>query len=240
MPYRRLPNTDSARIRAMKSAFKKGDNLHPFKLAYSQATYVKLKAFLPKFEKAVNEQRIATKLQAKNNKDYLKCAKTTQMYLSHFVQVLNFSILRKELPANIRTLYGLKTNDKKVPSLNTEEEIIKTGKIIIEGEQKRTRQGGTPLHNPKISMVKVHYEKFIEACYNQKILKENSQRAQTKVASLRAIADNIILTIWNDTEKYYQHHPLEEKRNNCAEYGLVYVFRKNEILKTNNALQLSA
>jgi len=47
MPYRRLPNTDSARIRAMKSALEKGKNLHPFKLAYSQATYVKLKTFLP-------------------------------------------------------------------------------------------------------------------------------------------------------------------------------------------------
>ena len=72
MPYRRLPNTDSARIRAMKAAIGKGENMHPFKLAYTQATYVKLKAFLPAFEKAVNEQRIATKLQAKNNKQYLK------------------------------------------------------------------------------------------------------------------------------------------------------------------------
>ena len=49
MPYRRLPNTDSARIRAMKSALEKGSTLHPFKLAYNQDVYVKIKTFLPKF-----------------------------------------------------------------------------------------------------------------------------------------------------------------------------------------------
>ncbi len=240
MPYRRLPNTDSARIRAMKAALDKGRTLHPSKLAYSQAMYVKLKTFMPAFEKAVQEQRIATQLQATNNKQYLVFVKKAQMYLSHFVQVLNFSILREELPESIRTLYGLKTTFKKVPPLNTEEEIINTGKEIIEGEEKRTRRGGTPLLNPKISMVKMHYEKFMDACHHQKILKDNSSRAQMKVASLRTKADDIILEIWNDIELQYEDYPSKEKRDTCIEYGLVYVYRKKEVHKTNSFLQLSA
>jgi hypothetical protein len=224
----------------MKAALEKGIKLPPFKLAYSQVVYVKLKSFLPIFEKAVSEQRVATKLQAKNNKQYLNFAKKAQMYLSHFVQVLNFSILREELPGSIRALYGLKTNDKKVPSLNSEEEIIGTGKKIINGEEKRTRRGGTPLLNPKISMVKMHYEKFMDACHNQKILKDNSSRAQLKVASLRTKADKIILEIWNAVEEQNEDLPPKEKRVNCTEYGLVYVYRKSEVLKTNPYLQLSA
>ena len=224
----------------MKAAIEKGKNIHPFNLAYTQTNYVKLKAFLPTFEKAVQEQRVATKLQAKNNKLYLQYAKKAQMYLSHFVQVLNFSIIREELPKKIRLLYGLKLNDKKVPLLNSEEEIISTGKKIIDGEQKRTLSGGTPLLNPKISIVKMHYEKFFEACHNQKILRDSSTRAQLKVASLRESADRIILNIWNDAEKHFANYPLKEKRINCAEYGLVYVYRKTEMLKTNSHLQLSA
>lgn len=224
----------------MKAALEKGKKLPPFKLAYSQALYVKLKSFLPAFEKTVHEQRMAMQFQAKNNKHYLNFTKKAQMYLSHFVQVLNFSILRGELPGNIRTLYGLKTNDKKVPVLITEEEIINTGKKIIEGEETRTRRGGTPLLNPKISMVKIHYEKFLDACYHQKVLKDNSSRAQMKVASLRIKADEIILEIWNDIEKQFEDYPTEEKRLYCTEYGLVYVFRKSEVLKTNSFLQLSA
>lgn len=240
MPYRRLPNTDSARIRAMKAALDKGKNLHPFELAYSQALYVKLKSFMPTYGKAVNEHRIAMQFQAKSNRQYLKLAKKAQMYLSHFVQVLNFSILRAELPENIKTLYGLKVNDKRVPPLNSEEEIINTGKKIIKGEETRTRRGGTPLLNPKISMVKMHYEKFMEACQHQKVLKDNSSRTQLKVASLRAKADHIILEIWNVVEKQYEDYQPEEKRLNSAEYGLVYVYRKSEIHKTNSFLQLSA
>ncbi|MEN8121208.1 MAG: hypothetical protein ABFS35_12710 [Bacteroidota bacterium] len=240
MPYRRLPNTDSARIRAMKAALDKGKNLPPFELAYSQAMYVKLKSFMSAFEKAVQEQRIATQLQAKNNKQYLTFVKKAQMYLSHFVQVLNLSILREELPGSIRTLYGLKANDKKVPALNTEEEIINTGKKIIEGEEKRTRRGGTPLLNPKISMVKMHYEKFLDACHHQKVLKDSSARSQLKVASLRAQADSIILEIWNNVEKHFEENLPEARRSNCIEYGLVYVYRKKEVHKTSPFLQLSA
>ncbi len=224
----------------MKAALDKGRILHPSKLAYSQAMYVKLKAFMPAFEKAVQEQRIATQLQAKNNKQYLVFVKKAQMYLSHFVQVLNFSILREELPESIRTLYGLKTTFKKVPPLNTEEEIINTGKEIIEGEEKRTRRGGTPLLNPKISMVKMHYEKFMDACHHQKILKDNSSRAQMKVASLRTKADGIILEIWNDIELQYEEFPSNEKRDTCIEYGVVYVYRKKEVHKRSSFLQLSA
>ena len=240
MPYRRLPNTDSARIRAMKAALDKGKALHPFKLAYSQNKYVKLKTFLPKFEKAVKEQRLAIRNQAKNKKDYIRLMRKTQMYISHFVQVLNFSILREELPSKVRALYKLKIDSKKIPALNSEEEIIIAGERIINGEEIRTRQGGTPLLNPKISIVKMHYEKFKDACYYQGRLKISTLRAQTKVASLRAQADNIILEIWNDVEEKCEVNSPNEKRQYCSEYGLVYVYRKTEVPKTNSFFQLRA
>ena len=44
MPYRRLPNTDKARLRALNTALKLGDTLLPNELAYSQAIYAKIKA----------------------------------------------------------------------------------------------------------------------------------------------------------------------------------------------------
>lgn len=240
MPYRRLPNTDSARLRAMKAALEKGENIHPFKLAYSQSLLVKLKYFYPLFENAVKEQRSAMKIQATNNKNYLKLTKKAQMYISHFIQVLNLAILREELPEKIRLMYGLKPNDKKVPSLTSEEEIITVGNSIIAGEESRTKQGGTPLLNPKIAMVKLHFERFVEAYHYQKVLKKNSIRAHEKVAKLRTESDKLILEIWNEIEKYFNKFDAETKRNLCKKYGLVYVYRKNELAKTKDALQMSA
>ena len=55
MPYRRLPNTDLARLRALRTAYAIGKELPPFKLAYSQSTLQKIQSFLPSFEKTLLE-----------------------------------------------------------------------------------------------------------------------------------------------------------------------------------------
>ncbi|MDF1546957.1 MAG: hypothetical protein P1P88_03995 [Bacteroidales bacterium] len=239
MPYRRLPNTDLARIRAMKAAVKKGTNVPPFNLAYSQALYVKIKAFLPAFEKAVEEQRRAHNIQASKNKDYAKAFKKAQMYISHFIQVLNFAIVRGEFPANVRKFYGFSTEEKKVPSLNTEDELIEIGKKLIKGEKERTMNGGTPILSPKISLVNIHFDKFVEAHEYQTRLKDNSGRANMTVASLRMKADQLILDIWNEVEKYFDEMEPAEKRKQATAYGLVYVYRKSERDSTKNFLHHS-
>ena len=240
MPYRRLPNTDLARIRAMQAAIKKGNILPPFQLAFSQSLLAKLKPFLSAFEKAVDEQRRAIDLQASKNKDYSQTFKKAQMYVSHFIQVLNFAIIRGELPVKVRNHYGFELESNRVPSLNAEEELIEVGANLIKGEHSRTLAGGTPILNPKISLVSMHYEKFLEMHNNQKKLKENSARANNNVANLRMKADQHILDLWNEIEQYFNDMEPNEKRKKCEEYGLVYVFRKTEKEGVKSFMQLSA
>ena len=57
MPYRRLPNTDAARIRALRIALEKGKEVHPSQMAFSPKTVVRLQKFLPQFEKMIQLQR---------------------------------------------------------------------------------------------------------------------------------------------------------------------------------------
>jgi hypothetical protein len=100
--------------------------------------------------------------------------------------------------------------------------------------------GGTAILNPKISLVSMHYEKFIEMYNNQKKLKENSAKANFNVASLRIKADELILELWNEVENYFNQLNPNEKRKKCEEYGLVYVFRKTEKQSINGFMQMSA
>ena len=65
MPYRRLPNTDTARLKALKSAYSKAKELPPFKLAFSQSTFQKIQTFLPVFEKSVSESKFSYANQTK-------------------------------------------------------------------------------------------------------------------------------------------------------------------------------
>ena len=72
MPYRRLPNTDSARIRALKAAYDKGKSIPPFQLAYSQSTFAKVELFINSFEKAMAHYKAAYNHQVEKGKDYLQ------------------------------------------------------------------------------------------------------------------------------------------------------------------------
>jgi hypothetical protein len=233
MPYRRLPNTDNARLNAMKAAFQKGKDLPPFKLAYSQSTFTKLQSFMPYFERAMIEYKQAYLNQVKKSKDYVNALRKVKLYISHFVQVMNMTIARGEQPASIRTFYGMTDDDKRIPGLNTEAEVIKWGECLIKGEQERTRKGQSPITNPTIALVRVRYEDFMDAYNQQKTLQKTNVRSLKELAQLRSDADNIILAVWNEVEETYKDLPDELRREKALEYGISYVYRKNEIKQLN-------
>lgn len=229
MPYRRLPNTDSARLRALKTALKMGKELPPFKLAYSQSTFGKVELFINSFEKSMANYRAAYSVQVEKNKDYQVVQKKAKLYLSHFIQVINMAIARGEQQAHVRTVYGMDIDERKVPTLTTEKDLIEWGKKIIDGETQRLSKGQAPVTNPTIAVVKVRYQNFIDSYNHQKVLQQNTLRAQTELDALRERADEIILSIWNEVEAYYKNYPDDEKREFASQYGLVYVYRKNEL-----------
>ncbi len=230
MPYRRLPNTDAARIKALHKAYQKGKELPPFKLAFSQSTLQKVMSFLPRFEKTMIQQKAALNIQRKRNTDHFIQIKKVKMYLSHFIQVVNMAIQRGEQSVTILDYYKLNEFGCKVPPLNTDDEICTVGRNLIEGETARIRKGLPPITNPTIAVVKVWYEKFLDAYTDQKNLQTVTSRAQKDIAVLRPEADEIILAIWNEVENSFRDLPDDLKREKACEYGLVYVYRKTEIL----------
>jgi hypothetical protein len=233
MPYRRLPNTDNARFKALKQAYHKGKEIPPFKLAFSQSSFQKVISFLPTFEKKMIHQKGAFNNQIDKNSEYHEQMKKAKLYISHFIQVINMAIQRGELPASIREYYKLTRHGSKLPPLNTEDDILFWGNNLIEGETGRIRKGLPPITNPTIAVVKVRYEKFLEACKNQKNLQMTTNRALKELADMRPQADEIILSVWNEIEESFKDLPDSLKREKAAEYGLVYIYRKNEMPEQN-------
>lgn len=227
MPYRRLPNTDQARLRAINTAILMGQKKVVEELAFSVGTLNRLRAFFPVFETNLIHHKLARSQQDKNSRSYLETAKKARIYISHFIQILNFSIQRGDMKADARNYYGM-VGDKKSPSLILESELLEWGKKMIEGEHQRVLHGGNPLYNPSIAVVKVKFDQFVDAYHFQKTLQSNTVRWTQKVAGMRAEADEIILDIWNEAEEYYASYPEEIKRDRAAEYGVVYVFRPHE------------
>lgn len=228
MPYRRLPNTYSARVRALKAALNISYRTNQFELAFSFLLLQKLETFLPHYELAIRNHRQALSQQSSRSKEYNEKLRKARLYVSHFIQVLNFTIIRGELKPEVRKFYGLKTTSKSAPSLLKDAKVIEWGEKLIKGEQERLRTGGNPIYSPSIALVRVNCENFKQAFNNQKTLQNNTQRFSGKVAQYRDEADKLILSIWNEIEAKFIDLPDDTRREKCAEYGIVYVWRKEE------------
>ena len=228
MPYRRLPNTDSARLRAMKRALEIGKDTPPFNLAFSMKTLVKLQGFLPAFENSISHQRQTLMNQMDKSRVNQEVARKARMYLTHFLKVVNMAIARGELPVETRSFYGIAPDDSSLPSLATDNELVAWGKRIIDGEEYRIRQGNSPITNPSIAVVKVRYEGFLDARTLHKTISRRAIDCATRTADMRREADEIIAGIWNEVEEKFASLSEDERRNKAERYGLVYVFRKNE------------
>jgi hypothetical protein len=215
----------------MKVALEKGKELPPHKMAYSSKTVVRLQKFLPLFEHTIQLQRQAIASQNKKSKDYNEIVRKSRIYLTHFIRVMNMSIFRGDLPSETRAFFGLATNESTLPSLNNDNELISWGRRIIEGEEFRIRKGCSAITNPTIAVVKVRYEKFLEAHNFHKTLIKKTLDYTERTADIRKEADEIILQIWNEVEASHSSLPEEAKKKECEEYGLVYFYRKSELDK---------
>ncbi len=107
MPYRRLPNTDNARIKALKTAINKCNNTDFNDVAISMKTLHKAKSDVRKFERMCQIYQQTFDTQIKANKQFQKQIKNARMYLSHFIQVLYLSVIRNEIKPDNLSLYGL-------------------------------------------------------------------------------------------------------------------------------------
>lgn len=228
MPYRRLPNTDQARLRAIEAALEKGKRTPQKELAFSQETLEKLQSFYPRLLGAVRQLDTAKQNQFNKSKEYGEIVRKTKLYITHFAQVLTFAILREELKPEARACYGLDPHTQKVPVLNLETDILEWGEKIIKGEQNRCKQGGNPIYSPSIALVKVHYESFIEAYRYQMILQNITNKASELMNRLRAEADELIQKTWNEVEARFRFLADEQRREQAAEYGIIYILRPYE------------
>lgn len=227
MPYRRLPNTDNARIRALKNVISKSysiDKVNKF-ISYD---IQKLSLILRDFENAQLLYKEYLNTQASENKKFQKLVKNTRLYISHFIQVLNLCVIRNEIKKDLKKLYQIDPDNFAVPDLSSIDAVLTWGENIINGEQARVSKGGAPIYNPTIARVKVAYSQFKDAQFQQKRYQLSTSRQLNIVSDQRDNIDEILCNIWNEIEAKFAHLPNNEKIEKCKEYGIVYYLRKNE------------
>ena len=228
MPYRRLPKTDQARLRALQRAVQQSGNAAYNDQAITYRTITEAQRFLMQFENQVAQYHANFDSKVTANKQYRHRVRNARMYISHFIQVLNLAVIRGEIKRSQKELYKLDPKSDSLPDLSSEEGLMDWGQNIIDGENQRTAAGGFAIYNPTINKVKVHYEMFKEDYTNHQLHKRTHNRVFEDTETLRKQADEIILDMWDQIEAFYKDELPYAKLQKCQAYGMIYYYRTGE------------
>jgi hypothetical protein len=225
MPLRRLPDTDTEKIEILHAIIDQ-EELNGFNHIFSMGEIQELRNFLLTFEGAVFCFSQSLDDEKKACKSHNELFKNVQLYISHFIQVLYFSVIRNEIKAENLALYELDGSNLKVPDLSTETAILEWGERLIKGETERIYRGGIPIYNPAIAKVKVHFDLFKDSLYSVKIYKQNTVRHKESMYANREKADQIIEDAWQRVEDEYRTFPIEERTRVYKNYKITYQYVK--------------
>lgn len=233
MPYRRLPNTDNARIKALKTAIERHNSLFGQDVVLLDIR--KLELMLLNFENAQVRYRDSLQTQAAANRKFQKLVKNARLYISHFIQVLNLCVIRNEIKKEQKQYYNIDPDNFAVPDLASNDAILYWGDSIIKGEQTRIMQGGAPIYNPAIARVNVAYSLFRDAYFAQKTYQNTTIRELDSLTEQRTGVDKVLAVLWNQIEEAFAGLSPKERLERCKEYGIVYYLRKEEKGKSENS-----
>ncbi len=228
MPYRRLPKTDAARLKALKTLLD-NDNIYTVRNRFIDwNTLNKAQPVYARLLTACQQYRTCLQAQARSAHKIEKVQRNATMYVSHFLQVLLMCVERGEIKKHTLGLYGLPPDTTALPNLKTQEGLIQYGKNAIEGEKGRVKRGGRPIYNPTVGMVSTHYDIFMEVYNQQKTLQGRTQQALEALKKMRPEIDEIILDLWNQIEKRFENEPPETRFAECRKLGVIYYYRRHE------------
>lgn len=228
MPYRRLPKTDAARLKALKTLL---ENSEVYAARNRFIDWKTLNRAQPAYDQlltAHEQYRCCLKAQTRGSVKVDRLQHKASMYVCHFLQVLFMAVERGEIKKRQLVLYGLEEDARILPNVKSSERLMEWGEKTVSGEKARVRQGGRPIYNPTIGMVATHCDIFREAYLQQQQLMEKTQRALAVVQRMRDNVDRIILDLWNQIEAHYAQEAPDGRYAACRKFGIIYYYRKNE------------
>jgi hypothetical protein len=231
MPVKKTPETDEKRHEVLRRVLDQEELNSSQDKILTIREFHEIRIFLLSFEgnSFVNKQTTDDERNA--GKTYEQLFSKAQLYISHFIQVLQLAVIRNEIRPEALALYDFENGkEMELPSLSTEVDLLCWGERLIKGETERTYQGGVPIYNPAIAKVKVHYDLFKESIQSLKIYRQNYNRSQGAIEELRNKADEYIQMIWDRVEKKYWNLSPADKLEKQKNYLIDFYYQKGEQL----------
>ncbi|MDL2257069.1 hypothetical protein LJC06_02555 [Bacteroidales bacterium OttesenSCG-928-I14] len=226
MAAKRLPYSDEERIQVVRDIIDQEELAGKEDTILSVRVLHDMRNLLLTFEGTCFcfKQALSDETNAANKHNEL--FKSAQLYISHFIQVLNLAIIRNEIRVDSLGFYGLEnSNQFTVPDLSTEDAVLEWGEKVINGELQRTRQGGAPIYNPAIAKVKVHYDLFKDSQYSLQIYRKNTIRNEGTLSEQREKINSLIWETWSLVEDKYWDLPQDERKQKFKDYHICFNYQ---------------
>jgi len=160
-----------------------------------------------------------------NNSDLRKSVGKLRTYCNHFIQVLNFAIVRGDegFSEGDRHYYSL--TDGKVPNLVSEDNVFFWAENLLNGEANRlaAKPGAPAMSNPsatKLAALKATADDLLVQ-ENQLATIQSLARAQVNKAFKNGVM--VVTQLWNFVENNYLQLPDSARRDMMREWGVVFI-----------------
>ena len=231
MPYRRLPNTDAARLAALETItyIKQSEFKDP---VLSAELLNKAAAQFYLFRHQQDLYRQAVDRWQDNNLKYRDIIVNLTRNITEFVKAYYTALETGEIGEESRRYYNI--TDYEIPDLSCEVQILDWAKRLVEGERRRIFEGGIPITNPTISNLSIYYDRLEDLNFSQNTSKNTIDYTREKLIKERQKTDDLIRNLWNTIEAAFEHLSFEERIEECRKYGVVYYDRPSERTARNN------
>jgi hypothetical protein len=220
MAYRRLPNTDNARLTAL---VKLNELLLTDKVIVLNKHKETIEQLKVEFGEQIKKREKFVLKRTKLNKSKKRLLAKLKLYVSHFLQVFNFAIDRQDISKEYRVFFKLETNTGVIPPLSKESDIVKWANNIVDGEKKRVEKGVETISHPNYTRIKELKEDAEKIIDELKGLEKSFGNYQKEIEEQRNKIDAFIKQIWTEIEFQFINEPIEIKRKKATQFGVVYI-----------------
>jgi hypothetical protein len=222
MPIKDFPNSDAQLQEALSAAEDKANSLPPAQRAFSDDTMTRLVAFRPDFDRELQERGSALSAQATATSQANPARRALNMVIRHFIHVFNFAVDRGLWTAEDRAHYQLPVDYNTLPKLTTDDEILRWGKYLVEGEAARVAAGGNAMSNPDAAEVAARRADLVAALGTQSNLKDAYDKEQKDVELIRGTAIELVTDIWDEVLFTFRKESASSQRRLASEWGVNY------------------
>lgn len=235
MPYKRTPQTDAARVRAIKlmlkayKVFVVDITEEPMKVrAVTDAYNTELKTIGAQFITEVEQRDFALSDQSTATTEKDAALNVLRKVCTHFIIVMNLGIDRGVYLPAIRSEFGLDINHDSVPPMGREAEVYDWAQRIISAETRRIADGGLPMQNPSLADVQHAFDIYDPLRDEQLRKKSQFDLEQEDVAEMREKIDELLKDGWDQVEFYFRKDEPSSLRRKARSWGVEYATRPGE------------